>query len=91
MVFSHLNEIQCNYDELMKLNFDNFFLVYVEIPGNSLPFLSIDGFLISQSMAINRHLARTFGKFVLRTMYQYRINLSFTKYNPVLKKINLYE
>ncbi|XP_022345613.2 glutathione S-transferase-like [Crassostrea virginica] len=32
-----------------------------KIPGNSLPFLSIDGFLISQSMAINRHLARTFG------------------------------
>ena len=90
MAFRHLNEIQCNYDELMKLNFD-IFLVYVEIPGNSLPFLSIDGFLISQSMAINRHLARTFGKFVLRTMYQYRINLSFTKYNPVLKKMNLYE
>ncbi|XP_061198288.1 glutathione S-transferase-like [Saccostrea echinata] len=30
-------------------------------PGNSLPVLSVDGFLISQSMAINRHLARTFG------------------------------
>ena len=80
MVFSHLNEIQCNFDELMKLNFDNFFLVYVEIPGNSLPFLSIDGFLISQSMAINRHLARTFGKFdVFTTIY---INTGSTYHLP---------
>ncbi|XP_062590425.1 glutathione S-transferase-like [Saccostrea cucullata] len=32
-----------------------------ETPGNALPVLCVDGFIISQSMAINRHLARTFG------------------------------
>lgn len=32
-----------------------------KVPGNSLPFLSIDGVIVSQSMAINRHLARIFG------------------------------
>lgn len=32
-----------------------------KVPGNSLPFLSIDGVVVSQSMTINRHLARIFG------------------------------
>nr|XP_011436268.2 glutathione S-transferase [Crassostrea gigas] len=32
-----------------------------KVPGNSLPFLSVDGVVVSQSMTINRHLARIFG------------------------------
>lgn len=39
-------------------------LFLVEVPGNSLPFLSVDGVVVSQSMTINRHLARVFGEFV---------------------------
>ncbi|XP_048767140.1 glutathione S-transferase-like isoform X2 [Ostrea edulis] len=32
-----------------------------KVPGNALPILSVDGFLVTQSTAIIRHLARIFG------------------------------
>ncbi|XP_048767149.1 glutathione S-transferase-like isoform X3 [Ostrea edulis] len=39
----------------------NFGQICLEVPGNALPILSVDGFLVTQSTAIIRHLARIFG------------------------------
>lgn len=49
-----------NINEIERL-----LILLLEVPGNSLPFLSIDGVIVSQSMAINRHLARIFGEFII--------------------------